>query len=69
MKTEKHYYGYTVARGLRSATVWVFDKKTSRRISTVKRSFLPHVEKQVRQDGITAFLKCFGITLAQPASS
>lgn len=58
-----NYYGHKVARGLRSATVWVFQKKTKRLIGITKRTCNPGTTKQERHADLTEFLSHFGIKL------
>lgn len=64
MKDSKHYYGYKLSRGYRSATVWVFDRLTNKLVGTLKRTCAPKLGKSERGPELARFLKHFGITLS-----
>lgn len=60
----KTYYGYHIAPGFRSATVWGFCQVSKKRVSTDTCTVNRNVPKHERGPVLARFLKQFKITLS-----
>ena len=65
---DKHYYGCKIARGLRSVTVWCFDKKTGRLHATLTRTPPKGFTAEEKLAEIADFLKHFKLRAALKAA-